>query len=82
MEDTTGILVGRIFFMICALISLFGILKPEKMAKESLMYIKKYQFKNINSNPTLLDIKICRIISICSLCAWIILIIAMPGLLQ
>ncbi len=82
MEDQVGMLVGRIFFGICAAVSLFGAIKPEIVLRDSLKFIKKYQFEDINDEPSLFWIKISRIINISFVALFILAIFLWPKMIE
>lgn len=56
-----GIIVGKIFFIICAFISLICFLKYKCIAKDAWKFMKKYQIKNLNEEPPTAYIKMFRI---------------------
>lgn len=52
MIDETGMLVGRIFFAVCAFVSLLGFIYVKKAVGLGYWYIKTFQFKNILKEPS------------------------------
>ena len=64
MEDPSGILVGRIFFLVCASISLICFLKYEFVARDTWKFMRKYQFKNLAEEPSVKYIKMFRVWSL------------------
>ena len=51
MSDEAGILVGRIFFAVCSLVSLLAFIYVKKTVDLGYWYIKTFQFKNILKKP-------------------------------
>jgi hypothetical protein len=60
MEDN-GILVGRIFFMICSFISLICMFSYKFVAKDIWKFMRKYQFQFLKEEPSEMYIKMFRI---------------------
>ena len=60
MEDN-GTMVRRIFFLICALISLLCFLKYKFVARDTWKFMRKYQIKNLNEEPSAAYVKMFRI---------------------
>ena len=59
MED--GVVVGRIFFAACALISLLCFLNYKFVARDSWKFMKKYQIKSLKEEPSGTYVKMFRI---------------------
>lgn len=59
MED--GIIVGKIFFAVCAFISLLCFLKYKFVARDSWKFMRKYQIRSLNEEPSEVYIKMFRI---------------------
>ena len=59
--DDNGIMVGRIFFSICAFISLICFLKYKFVAMESWKFTRKYQIKSLKEEPSEIYVKMFRI---------------------
>ncbi len=59
MED--GVIVGKIFFAVCAFISLLCFSNYKFVARDSWRFIRKYQIKSLNEEPSKTYVKIFRI---------------------
>ncbi len=59
--DDNGILVGRLFFSICSLISLICYFKYEFVAKDFWKFMRKYQVKSLNEEPSSGYVKMFRV---------------------
>jgi|TARA_B100000315_G_C14405108_1_gene508308 hypothetical protein len=80
MEDKVGLLIGRVFLSLCALICLFAVLKAQSVSKWTLNKYKKWWKIDESSLPILT--KVCIVWNSIGLVVSIYLLINLPQLLK